>query len=273
MKHLLLLTVLGLSLLLQVNGQLAIGVAASVAGGFFLGPIAVGAGLGALFLTKGLILGAALSSSRSRQQSYSRGRRNNYETYQHYNTDYNSDYSRTPSYYYSSEKHGHGKPSKRSVVNREALDRVRREIRETFDESAWYLEMVEKDQDDCTKRLVCEIAARNTSGRLYGVEAELSQAFGLGNFIDVSSPKAVFDMAAQSGKLMGVRRCEQFYKRCETPVTDILRMINKELEEFTRVEKEMMKELDPMAALEAVSEREKADLARELGVARQVLRN
>ena len=273
MKHLLLLTVLGLSLLLQVNGQLAIGVAASVAGGFFLGPIAVGAGLGALFLTKGLILGAALSSSRSRQQSYSRGRRNNYETDQHYNTDYNSDYSRTPSYYYSSEKHGHGKPSKRSVVNREALNRVRREIRETFDESAWYLDMVEKDQDDCTKRLVCELAARSAAGHLDGVEAELSEAFGLGNSVDVSSSKAVFDMAAQAGKLMGVKRCEEFYRRCETPVDEILAMINTELDEFTKVEEDVMMELDPLAAVEEVSEKEKKDLAQELGVAEQLLWN
>ena len=158
-------------------------------------------------------------------------------------------------------------------MDRQALDRVRREIRETFDESAWFLEMVEKDHDNCTKRLVCEMAARNATGLLYGVEAKLSQAFGLGNFIDVSSPKAVFDMAAQSGKLMGVRRCEQFYKRCETPVTDILRMINKELEEFTRVEQEMMKSLDPMAAVEKMSKGEKADLARELGVASQLLWN
>ena len=258
MKHLLLLTVLGLCLLQQ-------------AAAFFLGPVAVGAALGALFITKGLIIGAALSSRRTRQQGSSRGRRNTYQTDQHYNTNYG--YSRSPSYYYSSEQRGGFVPAKRSVVDRQALDRVRREIRDTFDESAWFLEMVAKDQDDCTMRLVCEMAARNATGRLHGVEAELAQAFGLGNSIDISSPKAVFDMAAQSGKLMGVRRCEQFYKRCETPVTDILRMINDELEEFTRVEEEMIKELDPMAALEAVSEREKADLARELGVARQVLRN
>ena len=158
-------------------------------------------------------------------------------------------------------------------MDTEALDRVRREIRDTFDESAWFLEMVEKDQDDCTKRLVCEMAAKNATGRLNGVEADLAQAFGLGNSIDVSSPKAVFDMAAQSGKLMGMRRCEQFYKRCETPVTDILRMINKELEEFTKIEEEMMKEVDPMAAVKAMSEREKKDLAVELGVARQLLWN
>ena len=71
-----------------------------------------------------------------------------------------------------------------------------------MDTGAWYLEMVEKDQDDCTKRLICEMAARNASGPLQGVEADLSQAFGLGNSIDVSSPKAVFDMAAQSGRTL-----------------------------------------------------------------------
>ena len=117
---------------------------------------------------------------------------------------------------------------KRSVVDREALVRVRREIRDTLGESVWFLEMVEKDQDGCTKRLVCKMAV---SSRLHGVEAELAQAFG--NSINVSSPKAVFDMAVRSGKLMGVRRC----KRCQTPVTEILRMVNKELKEFRRVQK------------------------------------
>ena len=89
MQHLLLFTVLGLSLLQQ-------------AGAFFLGPVAVGVALGALFLTKGLLLGAALSSSRTRQQSYSRGRRNTYQPKNHYNTDYG--YSYNSGYYYSSEQ-------------------------------------------------------------------------------------------------------------------------------------------------------------------------
>ena len=261
MQHLLLLTFLGLGLLQPLVQA------------FFLGPVAVGAALGALFITKGLIIGAALSSRRTRQQSYSRRRRSHYQPRNHYVTRYSRSYSQPTTYYYSSEPHYRSSRGKRSVVDTQALDRVRREVRETFNEAAWYLEMVEKDQDDCTKRLVCELAARSAARQMVGVEAELSRAFGLGNSIDVSSSKAVFDIAAQAGKLMGVKRCEEFYRRCQTPVDEILAMINTELEEFTKVEEDVMLELNPLAAVEEVSEKEKKDLAQELGVAEQLLWN
>jgi hypothetical protein len=147
----------------------------------------------------------------------------------------------------------------------EGLARARREIEESFDSGAWFLEMVEKDQDDCTKRLICELAARNAARPLNGIEAELSQAFGLGNAIDVSSPKAVFDMAAQTGRLMGKRQCGKFYKRCDTPVDDLLEMINTELEDFTKEGEELLKQANPMRATKAELQREKVDLESELG--------
>ena len=260
MKHFPLLALLGLTILLPPVQ------------GFFLGPVAVGAALGALFLTKGLIIGTALASRRTRQQSQYRSRRSHqpYRKQHHYQTSYNTGYSQPTAYYYSSAPRRSRRYVKREAfrlaADPEMLARVRREVQQSWDSGAWFLEMVEKDQDDCTKRLICEMAARNASGPLTGVEADLSQAFGLDNFIDISSSKAVFDMAAQTGKLMGKKRCEDFYKRCKTPVDDILEMINKEVEDMTKLEEEVMKEADPLAVVERLSEEERLELAKELHV-------
>jgi hypothetical protein len=237
--------------------------------GFFLGPVAVGAALGALFIGKGLILGAVLARGRTRRQSYRTRRSHDYQTSRHHSTKSNWGYTRSPSYYYAGGRQGRSytRYGKREAmpVDKEGLTRARREIEESFDSGAWFLEMVEKDQDDCTKRLICELAARNASRPLGGMEAELSQAFGLGNAIDVSSPKAVFDMAAQTGRHMGRGQCGKFYKRCDTPVKDLLEMITTELEDFTKEEEELLKQADPMEAAKVELEREKEDLVTELG--------
>ena len=58
MKNFALLSIVGLALLLPVVEAM------------FLGPIAVGAVIGALAVGKGLILGSILSRRRSRKQSY-----------------------------------------------------------------------------------------------------------------------------------------------------------------------------------------------------------
>lgn len=150
------------------------------------------------------------------------------------------------------------------AVSQEELTRFKREIEEQFNSGAWFLEMVEKDQDDCTKRLICEMAAKKESGFLTAVEADLSEAFGLGNSIDVSSSKAVFDLAAQSGKLMGKARCEQFYRRCDTPVQDMIAMINTELKEFQKLEEEIMKTSDPIAQAESEMAKETQEITKEL---------
>jgi len=150
------------------------------------------------------------------------------------------------------------------AVSQEELTRFKREIEDQFNSGAWFLEMIEKDQDDCTKRLICEMAAKKESGYLTGVEADLSEAFGLGNSIDVSSSKAVFDLAAQSGKLMGKARCEQFYRRCDTPVQDMIAMINTELKEFQKLEDELMKTSDPIAQAESEMAKETKEITKEL---------
>jgi len=230
--------------------------------GFFLGPVAVGAALGALAVKKGIIIGALLSSKRTRRQGYRGSRNFQYNRRNHYNTNSHVHYTRPSTYYYSSTQHR--RYGKRETI--ELRNRYKREIEEGFDKDAWFLEMVEKDQDDCTKRLYCEMAAKNQEGPLQGTEADIAQAFGLGNTIDVSSSHAMFDMAAQAGKLMGKKRCEEFYRRCETPVPEILNMINTELEAFTKLEEDIMRDADPVAAVNSRTLSEKEELAKEINI-------
>ena len=65
----------------------------------------------------------------------------------------------------------------------------------------WYMEMVEKDQDDCTKRLICEVSHKKASGkRLNSIEEGVMDIFGKGQSVDTSKSTAIFDFAAQAGK-------------------------------------------------------------------------
>ena len=119
----------------------------------------------------------------------------------------------------------------------------------------WYMEMVEKDQDDCTKRLICEISSRKENGVvLTEVEDEIIGVFGKGRAVDTSKSTAIFDFAAQAGKFWkkGGFGCD-FFARCDTPTSDILAMIENELEDFRQLEESFFN--DPSRA-ESVMEEE-----------------
>ena len=113
-----------------------------------------------------------------------------------------------------------------------------REVKDTVMTDEWYMDMVEKDQDDCTKRLICEISYKNANGQnLSSTEEQIVAVFGTGQSVDTSKTTAVFDFAAQAGKYwkQGGIGCE-FFRRCETPVNDILAMIENELDDFRQLE-------------------------------------
>merc|ERR1711963_685887 len=139
----------------------------------FLGPIAVGVALGAIAVKKGLILGSILSSGRT---SHRNGRRY-------------SSYSRTSHYRQSNDYNSHYNRGRRSVpdYNDEELSRMIREVRDTTMTDNWYLDMVEKDQDDCTKRMICEVAHKQDQRkRLSEVEKQILDIFGEGLSVDTS---------------------------------------------------------------------------------------
>ena len=76
-----------------------------------------------------------------------------------------------------------------------------REVRDNTMTDEWYMDMVEKDQDDCTKRMICEVSHKNDQGeRLSDVEEQILEIFGEGLSVDTSKTTAVFDFAAQAGK-------------------------------------------------------------------------
>ena len=121
------------------------------------------------------------------------------------------------------------------------LERYKREVADKIMTDEWYMEMVEKDQDDCTKRLICEVAHKKASGRgLNSIEEGVMNIFGKGQSVDTSKTTAIFDFAAQAGKYwkLGGVGCE-FYRRCDTPVDDILAMIETELNDFEKLEESM----------------------------------
>merc|ERR1711970_1570966 len=85
-----------------------LGILQPVVEALFLGPVAVGAAIGAIALGKGFLLGSFLSRGRSYKQSYRQ--RRNYTPYRrsyHYNpqpTCYNR-YTKPTTYYYSSHRY------------------------------------------------------------------------------------------------------------------------------------------------------------------------
>merc|ERR1712218_234768 len=216
----------------------------------FLGPIAVGVALGAIAVGKGLILGSILSQRRTSHRSgrsYTRYNRRSHYTqprtyYQHY--------TQPRTYYYSSDNHydhhydhHYGKRfAAPEPISMEELMRLKREVTDKIMTDDWYMEMVQKDQDDCTKRLICEISSKKENGEvLTEVESEIIGIFGQGRAVDTSKSTAIFDFAAQAGKYWkkGGYGCE-FFARCDTPTSDIVAMIENELEDFRKLEESFL---------------------------------
>merc|ERR1712001_376809 len=211
----------------------------------FLGPIAVGVALGAIAVGKGLILGSILSQRRTSHRSarsYTRyNRRSHYSQprtyYQHYTQPKTYYYSSSHNDYYYGKRFAAPEP-----ITMEELMRLKREVTDNIMTDDWYMEMVEKDQDDCTKRLICEISSKKENGEvLTVVEEEIIGIFGQGRAVDTSNSTAIFDFAAQAGKYWkkGGYGCE-FFARCDTPASDIVAMIENELEDFRQLEESFL---------------------------------
>merc|ERR1719435_492837 len=210
----------------------------------FLGPIAVGAVIGALAVKKGFILGSLLSQRRTRTQNYRQPTRyTGYDRHNHYHQkdDYNKHYTRPRTFHYSSNGCTYRGKRFAPEIDMAELERYKREVAGKFMADDWYMEMVEKDQDDCTKRVICEVSHKKASGKtLNSIEKGVMEIFGKGQSVDTSKSTAIFDFAAQAGKYwkLGGVGCE-FYRRCDTPVDDILAMIETELDDFEQLEQSM----------------------------------
>merc|ERR1712172_359111 len=233
MKNIALLSILGLALLQPAVEAI------------FLGPIAVGAVIGAFAVGKGFLLGSVLSQRRSRKQSYrqTRSYTPRYNKHHHYTPDYKytQHYTHQNQYYYASNQHQYRGKRFAPEITMAEMERYKREVADKIMTDEWYMEMVEKDQDDCTKRLICEVSHKKASGkRLNTIEEGVMDIFGKGESVDTSKSTAIFDFAAQAGKYWkaGGVGCD-FYRRCDTPVQDILAMIETEIDEFEKLEESM----------------------------------
>ena len=70
-----------------------------------------------------------------------------------------------------------------------------------YKEDIWQNDMIFKDQDDCSKRLLCELNAKMAEGNtLTETEEVLANAFGKQNKLDVGSETLEFDVAAVLGR-------------------------------------------------------------------------
>jgi len=232
MKNILLISILSLAILQPL------------AEAIFLGPVAVGVAVGAIAVGKGLILGSILSQRRTSHSQKSGRSYTRYNKRTHYSQPrtYYSHYTEPRTYYYSSNHHSQHHRGKRFAapenINMEEIMRMKRDLTNKTMTDDWYMEMVVKDQDDCTKRLICEVSYKNENGeRLSPVEKEIVGIFGVGRSVDTSQSTAIFDFAALAGKYWnrGGKGCD-FFKRCDTPVTDIVAMIENELEDFRKLE-------------------------------------
>ena len=65
--------------------------------------------------------------------------------------------------------------------------------------------MVFKDQDDCSKRLLCELNARLVDGEeLTENEKIIADSFGKNNNIEIGEETLAFDLAAVLGKTVSI---------------------------------------------------------------------
>lgn len=108
-----------------------------------------------------------------------------------------------------------------------------------LDMETWYRDMTEMDQDSCSKKLICELRAKQNSGGLTTEEAIIADKFGAGGSVDVSLITVEFDLASQIGRHMGEARCGELYSRCDISTRDMVEMIKKEFDNLQLLEKDL----------------------------------
>ena len=86
------------------------------------------------------------------------------------------------------------------------------------------------DFDDCAKMFICQLNAKNDS-TLGPVEKMMKKSFSIGSTtnyggLDVNRVSARFDLAALTGKMVGLNQCKLFYGRCKIPYLQMKNMLN-----------------------------------------------
>ena len=70
-----------------------------------------------------------------------------------------------------------------------------------YKDDIWQNDMIFKDQDDCSKRLICELNTKKRNGKsLTDTETIIADAFGTSNELDVADLALPFNIAAVLGR-------------------------------------------------------------------------
>lgn len=171
-----------------------IGGGAAVAGGGFA--LAGLLGLKAAFLG-GALIGAA--AGRRRTRTHFRPSRKSFSR--------------------SFKSHGHGRFG-RSIEDEKTIDNDEALSNAILDASL-------NDADDCAKKLICSLNAKEVS-TLASDESAIAELFGKSGSIDVTAATAEFDLAALMGRLAGKAQCDTIYARCPYEPKDLMETMRSE---------------------------------------------
>jgi len=83
------------------------------------------------------------------------------------------------------------------------------------------------DAEDCAKKLICSLNAKEVS-TLASDESAIAELFGKSGSIDVSAATAEFDLAALMGRQAGKAQCETIYARCPYESKELMEIMRKE---------------------------------------------
>jgi len=95
--------------------------------------------------------------------------------------------------------------------------------RSVADVDEMFLVASQNDADDCAKKLICSLAARDPRS-LAQDEAVIVGLFGHGD-LDVSKSTVEFDLAAIMGRKVGEVQCEKIYSRCVYPTNTLMEVM------------------------------------------------
>lgn len=245
-------------------------------GQHFFGPPAIGFGAGLISIHKSLPLASSIVSKRS-SRSYSHQtfvqytpkgvfgyRTATYTETDHFYTPNNMNYYQPNKFHYHSTPWNYrwgrstdedsnvtrvsraAEPRLSSVssisnVPANSISNIAANVSVAYQPDVWTNDMIFKDQDDCSKRLLCELNARKSAGdkELSENEIIIANSYGRNGEVDINAESLEFDIAALLGKVSGLRRCEMSYRRCESTVDEMMKMIDIEVEELDSINSEL----------------------------------
>lgn len=116
------------------------------------------------------------------------------------------------------------------------VSRLAENVSVAYQSDVWTNDMIYKDQDDCSKMMLCQLNAKLATGeKLSQNEVIIAESYGKDEEVDINAESLEFDIAALLGKVGGLRRCEMSYRRCESSIAEMMRMIDIEVSELDSI--------------------------------------